>query len=245
MKKLIYALLIAALPGLTVAAGSGLQLDKAPIDLHDKASLQRGAKLFANYCLSCHSAKYMRFNRMAQDLGMSDDQVKENLMFATNKVADTMNVAMPSAEAENWFGTAPPDLSVLARARGADYLYTYFRTFYIDDSRPFGVNNAVFPDVGMPHVLWELEGLKKPVMKTVVHGGEETEVLTGFEQVTEGSMTEAEYDQVAADLTNFMVYMAEPIRTKRESLGWWVLGFLGVFFIFAYLLKKEYWRDIH
>ncbi len=245
MKKFLYALLIAALPGLTVAAGGGFHLDKAPIDLHDQASLQRGAKLFANYCLSCHSAQYMRFNRMARDIGLSDDQVKENLMFTTNKVGDPMKIAMPAGEAEKWFGTPPPDLSVLARARGADYLYTYFRTFYVDESRPFGVNNAVFPDVGMPHVLWELEGMKKPVTKTVVHAGEEKEVITGFEQVTQGSMTEAEYDQASADLTNFLVYMAEPIRTQRERLGWWVLGFLGVFFVFAYLLKKEYWRDIH
>ncbi|WP_303901826.1 cytochrome c1 [Thiohalomonas denitrificans] len=244
MKKFIYALLIAALPGLTIAAG-GVQLDKAPVDLHDKASLQRGAQLFANYCLSCHSAQYMRFNRMARDLEMSDEQVRENLMFTTDKVGETMNVAMPEDQAETWFGTAPPDLSVLARARGADYLYTYFRSFYVDDSRPFGVNNAVFPDVGMPHALWELEGLKKPVLETVVHGDQETQVITGYQQVTEGSMTEAEYDRAAADLTNFMVYIAEPIRTERERLGWWVLGFLGVFFVFAYLLKKEYWRDIH
>lgn len=245
MKKFIYALLIAALPGLSVAAGGGFHLDKAPIDPYDKASLQRGAKLFVNYCLSCHSANYMRFNRMAQDLGMSEDLVKENMMFTTDKIGNTMSVAMPKAQAQNWFGKAPPDLSVLARARGADFLYTYFRTFYVDESRPFGVNNAVFPDVGMPHVLWELQGMQKAVTKTVIQAGEEKEIITGFEPVTQGSMTAAEYDQAAADLTNFLVYMAEPIRTERERLGWWVLGFLAVFFVFAYLLKKEYWRDVH
>lgn len=245
MKKLIYALLIAALPSLTVAAGGGFHLDKAPVDLHDKASLQRGAKLFSNYCLSCHSAKYMRYNRVGRDLGLSEEQLKENLMFPTQSVGDTMDVAVDPEQVEAWFGTAPPDLSVLARARGADYLYTYLRTFYVDESKPLGFNNAVFPDVGMPHVLWELEGMKKPIMKEVKRGENVTEVIDGFEKVTEGTMTSAEYDQAAADLTNFMVYLAEPIRTERERLGWWVLGFLGVLFVLSYLLKKEYWRDVH
>ncbi len=245
MRKLIIAVLFTALPGLSVAAGGGAHLDKAPIDLDDKASLQRGAKLFVNYCLSCHSAQYLRYSRMGQDLGLTDDQVKENLMLASDKIGDTMKVAMPVAGSKKWFGNPPPDLSVIARARGADFLYTYLRTFYVDEARPFGVNNPVFPDVGMPHVLWELEGLKKPVYKTVEHGAESQQVIAGYEQVVPGSMSPAEYDQAAADLTNFMVYMAEPVRAQRQQLGIYVLLFLGAFFVVAYLLKKEYWRDVH
>jgi ubiquinol-cytochrome c reductase cytochrome c1 subunit len=240
MKKLIITLLF-ALPAAVMAAGGGAHLEHANVDLTDKASLQRGAKLFVNYCLSCHSAAYQRYNRMGKDIGLSDDQVKDNLMLAGEKVGDTMTIAMPKDGAKKWFGNPPPDLSVMARARGADYIYTYLKTFYIDEGRPFGVNNAVFPDVGMPHVLWELEGMKKAVTKTE---GENT-IITGYEMVKPGSMSTAEYDEAARDLTNFMVYMAEPVQLKRQQVGIWVLLFLAVFFVFAYALKKEYWKDIH
>ena len=245
MKKLIIALLF-AMPVAVMAAGGELHLEKANIDLSDKASLQRGAKLFVNYCLSCHSAAYQRYNRMGQDIGLTDDQVKDNLMLAGEKVGDTMTIAMPQTDAKRWFGNPPPDLSVIARARGTDYIYTYLKTFYVDENRPFGVNNAVFPDVGMPHVLWELEGMKKPVTKTEVDAeGNEKTVISGYEIVKPGSMNEAEYDEAARDLTNFMVYMSEPVVLKRQQIGIWVLLFLAIFFVVAYALKKEYWKDIH
>lgn len=246
MKKLIIAFVMAALPAFAMAAGGGVHLDKAPVNLHDQASLQRGAKLFVNYCLSCHSANYMRYNRMGKDLGLTDEQVKDNLMFAAEKVGEQMTIAMPVKDAKLWFGNPPPDLTVIARARGADWLYTYMRTFYIDEKRPFGVNNAVFKDVGMPHVLWELQGMQKAVLQTTKdHDGNEHTTITGYEIVKPGKMSPAEYDQAAGDLVNFMVYMGEPVQLERQALGIKVLIFLAFFFVLAYLLKKEYWKDIH
>ncbi|HEY0720360.1 MAG TPA: cytochrome c1 [Gammaproteobacteria bacterium] len=246
MKKLIIAFMFAALPGLALASTGGVHLDPAHVDLNDKASLQRGAKLFVNYCLSCHSAAFQRYNRMGKDLGLTDDEVKANLMFASEKVGDTMTIAMPTGDAKKWFGNPPPDLSVMARARGADYIYTYLRSFYVDEKKPTGTNNTVFPDVGMPNVLWELQGLQKPLYKTELdHEGNETHVLTGFEPVTKGTMSTTEFDQAALDLTNFLVYIGEPAQLQRKSLGVWVLLFLGILFVFAYALKKEYWKDVH
>jgi ubiquinol-cytochrome c reductase cytochrome c1 subunit len=245
MKKLIIALMF-ALPAAVMAAGTGPHLEHAGIDLHDKASLQRGAKLFVNYCLSCHSAAYQRYNRMGRDIGLTDAEVKDNLMLAGDKVGETMTVAMAPADGKRWFGAPPPDLSVIARARGVDYIYTYLKTFYIDEKRPFGVNNVVFPSVGMPHVLWELEGMKKAITETETDAqGNETTVITGFEMVKPGKMNEAEYDQAARDLTTFLTYTAEPVKLKRQSLGIWVLLFLAIFFVVAYALKKEYWKDVH
>ncbi len=245
MKKLIIALLF-ALPAAVMAAGAGPHLESANVDLTDKASLQRGAKLFVNYCLSCHSAAYQRYNRMGKDIGLTDGQVEGNLMLAGEKVGETMTIAMPQGDAKRWFGNPPPDLSVMARARGADYIYSYLKSFYIDESRPFGVNNAVFPSVGMPNVLWELEGRKKVVTKTEIdHQGNEKTVITGYEMVSHGEMDEQEFDQAARDLTNFLVYMAEPVKLKRQQIGIWVLLFLAVFFVVAYALKKEYWKDVH
>jgi len=247
MRKLIQAIaLIAALPGLAFAAGAGPKLDHIEVDLTDNASMQRGAKLFANYCLSCHSADYVRYSRVGKDIGLTDDQIKNNLLFASDKVGDTMTVAMPKEQAKEWFGKAPPDLSVIARSRGADWLYTYLRTFYVDESRPFGVNNQVFPDVGMPHVLADLQGLQAPVYESHPNAeGEEEQVLTGFGEPVGGSMTPAEYDEAVADLVHFLVYIGEPVQLERQRMGWWVLGFLAVFFVVAYLLKKEYWKDVH
>lgn len=248
MKKLIIAFMMLALPGLAAAAGAGPHLDKANIDLTDKASLQRGARLFVNYCLNCHSANFMRYNRMGKDLGMSDTLVEENLLFTAEKVGEPMGIAMPLEDANKWFGTPPPDLSVMARAKGAgdegaNWLYTYFRSFYIDESRPFGVNNTVFKDVGMPHVLWELQG-----MQTLVNADELAEHRSAkpeFALNQPGSMSAEDYDQAARDLTNFMVYMGEPAQLERKSLGVWVALFLIFFFFVAYALKKEYWKDIH
>jgi ubiquinol-cytochrome c reductase cytochrome c1 subunit len=246
MKKLFVAFLIAAIPVLGLAAGGGVHLDDADIDLSDQASLQRGAKYFMNYCLSCHSLKFQRYNRMAVDLGLTEQEVIDNLMFTTDKIGDTMNIAMTEDKATDWFGNPPPDLSVISRARGDDYIYTYLRGFYADKERPFGVNNKVFPDVGMPNVLWQLQGTQKAVFKTVeASDGTETEVIDRLEPLSEGTMSPEEFDQVARDLTAFLSYVGEPIQMERKRLGIWVLLFIAVFFVVAYLLKKEYWKDVH
>ncbi len=245
MKTLI-ALVFTVLPSLVLAAGGGYHQDHAPVDLSNKTSLQRGAQLFVNYCMGCHSAHYQRYNRLGRDLGLTDEQVLDNLVFTGVKVGETMKNAMPKDIAKQWFGAAPPDLSVIARSRGADYLYTYLRTFYLDESRPYGVNNAIFPSVGMPHVLWELQGWQKAVYKTVKDAsGNPMEVIDGFEIVQEGSMTEREFDKAMADLVSFMVYIAEPIQQERKRIGVWVLLFLVLAFAVFYPLKKEYWKDVH
>jgi len=246
MKKIIIAMVMVAMSSLAHAAGGKIHLDEANIDLTDQASLQRGAKLFVNYCLNCHSANFMRYNRMGKDLGLTDKQVEDNLMFTTDKVGNLMDVAMTTTDGEKWFGTTPPDLSVISRAKGsgdvgANWLYTYFRSFYVDESRPFGMNNTVFKDVGMPHVLWELQGGQKLMNAEAVKDGAKPE----FALTSTGSMTTEEYDTAARDLTNFLVYMGEPSKLKRLALGPWVLAFLVFFFFVAYAMKKEYWKDIH
>jgi len=245
MKKLIIAFLISLLPVLAHAAEGG-NYDAANIDPTDKASLQHGAKLFVNYCLSCHSAHFERYSRMARDLGLTDKEVKQNLMFASDKIGEEMTVAMRPADAKNWFGNPPPDLSLMARARGVDYLYTYLRTFYQDPKRPFGVNNVAFKDVAMPDVLESLQGVQKAVFKTVKNAeGQDEEVIDHLELVKPGTMSPAEYDQSVRDLVNFLAYVGEPVKLQRQRLGVWVLLFLGVFFIIALALKKEYWKDVH
>ena len=245
MKKYILSVLLMAAavvaPGLAQASGGGAHLEKANIDIHDKASLQRGAKLFVNYCLSCHSAQFQRYNRMAADLGLTEEEVQQNLMFTTDKIGETMKVAMKPADAERWFGVAPPDLSVITRARGVDYIYTYLKGFYADPKRPFGVNNVVFPDAAMPHVLGGLQGQQQAVFKEE-HG---QKVFERFEPAVGGSLSPEAYDEVARDLTNFLTYVGEPIQATRQSMGKWVLMFIAVFFVLAYLLKKEYWKDVH
>jgi ubiquinol-cytochrome c reductase cytochrome c1 subunit len=246
MKKLIFAILLAAAPMLALASSEGPHLEDANIDLSDQASLQRGAKYFVNYCLSCHSAKYQRFNRMARDIGLTDEEVLGNLMFTTDKIGDTMNIAMPTDKATTWFGNPPPDLSVMVRARGVNYIYSYLRSFYLDEKRPFGVNNTVFPDVAMPNILWQLQGSQKAVYKVEKDSaGNDTEVFDHFEPVTPGTLSPEEFDQVARDLTAFLTYVGEPIQMERKHLGVWVLLFIAVFFVLAYLLNKEYWKDIH
>ncbi len=246
MKKQLLALLLLVSPALALASGGNVHLDKANIDPTNKQSLQRGVRTFVNYCLSCHSAAFQRYNRLARDLDISEDDVIENLMFTGEKIGDHMTVAVSKMDVKNWFGAAPPDLTLVARVRGVDWLYTYLRTFYIDDSRPFGVNNLVFPNVGMPHVLWELQGWQKPVYKTVTdEEGQEHQMVEGVELVKAGSQSPAEYDQTVRDLVNFLAYMAEPVKQERQQLGIKVLLFLAVFFVIAYLLKKEYWKDIH
>ena len=236
MKTKILLVLALLLP-LMAIANEGVKLDHAPIDPNNQASLQRGAKTFVNYCLNCHSAAYMRYNRL-QDIGLTDAQIKSNLMFAGEKVGDTMTVSMPKADAKAWFGATPPDLSVEARARGADWLYSYLRGFYRDDTRPTGWNNVVYDKVAMPHVLWSLQG--EQVLK--IDEKTESHQLVLAKQ---GSMTPAEYDETIADLVNYLVFMAEPFKERDKSLGLLVLAFLGLLFVLTYYLKKEFWKDIH
>jgi ubiquinol-cytochrome c reductase cytochrome c1 subunit len=244
LKQLL--LLVALSPAAALAATGHVQLDKAPIDNNDTASLQRGARHFVNYCLNCHSAQYMRYNRLT-DIGLTEQQIKDNLMFVGEKIGDTMKVAMNSADAAQWFGAPPPDLSVIARSRGADWLYTYLRTYYRDDTRATGWNNLAFPNVGMPHVLWELQG--QQVLKVPAHA-EGAEAAHGHAApklvlATAGTLSPKEYDAFVADLVNYLVFMGEPARSSRTQLGILVLLFLGAMFVFAYALKKEYWKDVH
>ncbi|HIE01339.1 MAG TPA: cytochrome c1 [Thiotrichaceae bacterium] len=246
MRRVILAFTL-LLPTMAFATSGGIELQHADNDISDKASLQAGAKLFVNYCMGCHSAQYVRFSRMGKDLGLSDDELIENLMFSTEKVGETMTIAMPQDDAKRWFGVTPPDLSVIARARGVDWLYTYLLTFYLDPSRPWGVNNLVFKDVGMPHVLWEQQGWQKPVYETVTNDeGKSHQVIKSLELVNPADEAKTDqYKKDVRDLVNFLDYMGEPAKLERKSLGWKVMLFLFVFLIFAYLLKKEYWRDIH
>lgn len=241
MKRLKnFLLLLMAAPVIAFAAEEGPRLDKAPVNLADQESLQRGARIFVNYCLNCHSASAMRYSRM-QDLGLTEEQIKDNLMFAAEKPGETMTVGMNKKEAKLWFGSAPPDLSVIARARGSDWLYTYLRSFYRDDSRPTGWNNVVFDKVAMPHVLWSLQGEMVPVKKK--EG--EHEVIERLELAKPGSVTLAEYDAMVGDLVNYLTWMGEPAQLERQKLGLIVLAFLAFFFVVAYYLKKEYWKDVH
>ena len=227
-------------------ATSSSKLSHMKVDLSNQQSLQRGAKIFINYCLSCHSAAYMRYNRMGQDLSISDDVLKENLMFGAEKVGDVMSISMRQEDSVNYFGVIPPDLSVIARSRGADWLYTYFKTFYKDDSRPFGVNNLVYKDTAMPHVLWELQGEQHLVSKESIAAVYYDPSYSDFlELVSPGKLTEKEYDRTVRDLVNYLVYMGEPIKLKRTKIGVWVMFYLFVFLLIAYMLKKEYWKDIH
>jgi ubiquinol-cytochrome c reductase cytochrome c1 subunit len=251
MKKQILTLILSVLPTFAFAAGGGVHLDSAPIDISDMDSVKRGAKHFIDYCFGCHEAGYMRYNRIARDTGMTDAELREDLIFTTNekgepaKVGSLMKVAMTEDYARNAFGTAVPDLTLTARSRGADWVYTYLRTFYMDPYRPTGMNNLVFPDVGMPNVLSSLQGMQKAVYKTETRHGVEVESVDHLELAQAGSMSTEEFDAFVTDLVNFMVYLAEPVQNERRSLGVKVLIFLVIFFVLAYMLKKEYWKDVH
>ncbi|KAA3632114.1 MAG: cytochrome c1 [Proteobacteria bacterium] len=243
MRKAIAILAMVLAPAFAWGAGgNGVHFDEANVDLSDNASLQRGARLFVNYCLSCHSASYMRYNRMGEDLGISEEIVERDMMFAGDKIGDLMITTMPREDAKEWFGVAPPDLSTMARARGPNYLYTYMRSFYLDESTPSGWNNVVFPNVAMPHATYELQGNQRAVFATDADGNEQFE---RFEQVKAGKMTPEEYDAAMRDLTNFMVYLAEPAKLVRYKIGFWVTMFLLIMIGLSYALKKEYWRDVH
>ena len=243
MKKLLF--LLWALPVAAFANESSVHLDKAPINVNDDASLQRGARVFINYCLTCHSANYMRYNRMT-DIGLTEKQIKDNLLFAADKPGETMHIAMRPLEAKAWFGAAPPDLTVVTRSRGPDWVYTYLRSFYRDDTRPTGWNNLVFDKVSMPNVLHALQGQMAPVWKTVKNEeGKDEQVIDHLELVKPGQLTPAEYDALVGDLVNYMTWMGEPSQATRKDVGLAVLLFLGVFYIVAYYLKCEFWKDVH
>ena len=240
---------MAFLPGVSMAAGDGPALQSANIDVSNIASLQRGARNFVNYCMGCHSAKYVRYNRLAEDLEISEDQLINNLMFAADKPFDTMTIAMPSRDAQGWFGQAPPDLTLVARSRGTDFLYSFLKSFYIDKSRSIGVNNMVLENASMPHVLWELQGVQEAIFEehtdTDEEGNEFTKsVFKGFELVEPGKLSAAEFDQFVVDLVTFLEYIGEPVKLKRKRIGYWVLAYLLLFGVLAYFLKVEIWKDI-
>lgn len=240
IRKLGMLVLLMAAPAMAIASGAGVHLDTAPVNLQDQASLQRGAKLFTSRCLACHSASYMRYNRLT-DIGMSEEQIKKELELPEDvKIGSTMQAAMDPNSAKLAFGVAPPDLSVIARSRSPDWLYTYMRSFYVDVARASGYNNTVFPSVGMPFVLEDLQGKQELVLEQ--HEGHDVKKLI---LKTPGSMQPAQYDAAVGDLTNYLVFMSEPSKLVRQQIGWIVLAFLSVLLMLVYALKKEIWKDIH
>ncbi|MCZ8235949.1 MAG: cytochrome c1 [Inhella sp.] len=253
MKKILASLLCGwALATSALAAGGGVAWDSFPKEkLTDMAALQNGAKLFANYCLNCHSAQFQRYNKL-RDIGLTEQQIKDNLLFASDKVGDTMRIAMDPKQAKEWFGAMPPDLTMVARSRsaagqgsGADYLYTLWRSYYRDDTKATGWNNLAFPSIGMPHVLWELQGERQPVFKEIESHGHTTHVFTGEWTVTKpGKLTPAEYDNAVADLVAYLAWTAEPMQAQRFRLGVGVLIFLGIFAVLAWRLNAAFWKDV-
>lgn len=262
--NVIVALFLASVSALSFAAGGhGAVLDKVPLNMNDKESLQRGASLFVNYCLSCHSAEYARYNRVAEDLDIPLALLKENLMFTTDKEGDLMKTTMPEADAKRWFGVAPPDMSLVSRVRKPNWVYTYLRAFYLDEGSPSGWNNSLFENVAMPHALYELQGVQRLVGKVSadeLHAGGDAHAGNGensagddykivgdakFELVHAGMLSPAEFDKAMIDLTAFLVYLAEPALLKRQKIGVFTLAFLIILMGLCYLLKKEYWRDVH
>jgi ubiquinol-cytochrome c reductase cytochrome c1 subunit len=254
MKRILLSLL-AAVSFTAVASEGGAQLDRFPKErVTDVAALQNGAKLFVNYCLNCHGASAMRYNRLTDDaVGLSEAQIKDNLLFAAEKVGETMTVALQAKQGKEWFGTAPPDLSVIARSRaggsgsGADYLYTYMRAFYRDDTKATGWNNLVFPNVAMPHVMWELQGQQRAVYaeRPDPHDPKKTiHVFDRLEPISPGKLSRTEYDAAVADLVAYLQWMGEPAQNQRVRIGVWVLLFLGVFTLIAWRLNAAYWKDV-
>jgi ubiquinol-cytochrome c reductase cytochrome c1 subunit len=253
MKKLLLSLALsvaALLPALPAhAASEGIAWDRAPNVTNDLPALQHGAKLFVNYCLGCHSAAFMRYNRL-RDIGLSEQQIKDNLLFTTDKVGDTMKAAIDPKQAKEWFGGVPPDLTLIARSRsghggtGADYLYTFLRTFYRDPTKATGWNNLAFPNVGMPHALWQLQGEREPLFDTIKEHGHETQVFKGWKQISPGTMTPVQYDQAVADLVGYLQWMGEPAQNSRVRVGVWVMLFLLVFTVIAWRLNAAYWKDV-
>jgi ubiquinol-cytochrome c reductase cytochrome c1 subunit len=256
MKKTLFSLIasVALAFGLAgpaaAAGGETIRWDKAPDRVNDLPALQHGAKLFVNYCLNCHSAAFMRYNRL-QDIGLNEQQIKDNLLFTSERVGDNMVAAINPREAKEWFGANPPDLTLIARSRsgpngpGADYLYTFLRTFYRDANTPTGWNNLAFPAIGMPHALWELQGERQPTFEKVSSGGRETVVFRGWTQVSPGTLTPLQYDDAIGNLVGFLQWMGEPNQKTRVRIGVWVLLFLGVFTVIAWRLNAAFWKEIH
>ena len=255
MKKLILSLLAAlSFSGAAFANSEGVSWYEFPKErVTDMAALQNGAKLFVNYCLNCHSAAYMRYNRL-RDIGLTEDQIKNNLVFTGVKVGELMKSSVDPKEAKAWFGGVPPDLSLVARSRseagkgsGADYIYTYLRSYYRDDTKATGWNNLAFPSVAMPNVLWQLQGEQRPVyteQKDEHDASKTTHVFKGFEAVSPGTMSQAQFNENVADLVAYMTWMAEPTQHGRRQLGVWVLLFLGVLTFLAWRLNAAYWKDV-
>ena len=248
-KILLAAALAAGFAGPALAEGGDFAWDKAPHQTNDLQSLQHGAKLFVNYCVGCHSAAFMRYNRLA-DIGLTEQQIKDNLLFATDKVGETMKSAIDPKQAKEWFGANPPDLTVIARSRsghggtGPDYLYTFLRSFYRDDTRPNGWNNMAFPNVGMPNPLWELQGERAPVYEEREEHGEKHHVFTGWTQTKPGTLSPLQFEQSVGDLVNYLEWMGEPAANTRRRVGVWVLLFLGVLTIFTWRLNASFWRNV-
>ena len=249
MNRLIFASMALLAAGGVFAAGAEVPLERPQLDLGNTASLQRGAAIFVNNCMGCHSAQYMRYSRLAEDLKLTEEQVDEYLIFDEDKkIGDVMTIAMANTDAQRWLGAAPPDLSLVARSRGTDWVYTFLKSFYADPSRPNGWNNTVFKNTSMPHVLWEQQGIQ-----VVAHGDEEAQAEDdgghasgpAFDVIQAGTMSAEEYDRYVTDLVNFLEYLGEPAKLKRQSLGIWVMLYLVVFTFLAWLLKREYWRDVH
>ncbi|MBS0432287.1 MAG: cytochrome c1 [Proteobacteria bacterium] len=241
LKTFCVALALFASMGIACAQEGGYP--EANANIADRASLQRGARLFFNYCVGCHSLEYLRYSRIAEDLGLSEQQVMDNLDFTGAKFGDPVISSMPAADAEKWFGKAPPDLSLEVRAKGADWVSAYLHSFYLDPARPVGWNNTVFPNASMPFPLWELQGVQTAVMAPARPG--EEAAVEKLEIKQPGSMDPQQYDQAVRDLTSFLEYASEPAALKRTSMGAWVLIYLALFTFAAFLLKKEYWKDVH
>ncbi len=242
MKKLIFSLLCVLLPlNAWASGGEEVHLDRVHLDLHDKESLQRGAKWFTNYCMGCHALGYSRYERVADDLEIPHDVMLDNLVFPDKKIGELMDIAMPKSLAKKWFGAAPPDLTLVARARGPEWVYTYLRSFYVDDSRPLGVNNLVFKDVGMPHAMLELQGTQ-----TCKEKEESTGRCSHVEHVEgTGLLSPKEFDAAVYDMVNFLEYVGEPMQLERKEIGVWVLIYVLILGVFCYFLNREYWKDIH
>ncbi len=246
MRVLVLAMALMVAPVAANAAGGGGELMDANVDVHDRQSLQRGAKLFANYCMGCHSLKYLRYNRVAQDLNIPEDVVEQYLIWDGSKIQSTMTNVMRDGDAQDWFGKAPPDLSLTARAKGSNWIYTYLNSYYRDPDQPTGVNNLLLKGTSMPHVLWRQQGIPELVHKDGEGGSESDQEATKL-KVPEGAgtLSSSEYHRMTRDITNFLTYASEPIRPARERMGVWVILFLLVFLGVAYLLKREYWKDVH
>lgn len=241
LRKWLLVAAAAVAAGTPALAQHESEFQAANNNVANMPSLQRGAKYFVNYCMGCHSAQYVRYNRLAEDLQISEDQLVRNLMFTGERPFDTMAIAMPPEDAARWFGITPPDLSLIARSRGTDYIYTFLRSFYVDPSSPTGVDNIVLPGTAMPHVLWQLQGTQRAVFAKDEHGAE---VFERFDMARPGELGVEEFDNVVRDIVNFLDYIGEPIKRERQQLGIRVIGFLLVFLLIAFMLKKEIWKDV-